>query len=103
MTAEPKLPEPTMTSAPQVNTGTSSEVHDQRRLGAAISKQVIAALGLPARLHEVQVRRLWDDHYRVNVFVGLDAASARVANSYFLTVDRDGHIVTSKPEITRMY
>ena len=91
-----------MTSASPVNTGPTS-VHDQQRLGAAISKQVIAALGLPACLHEVQVRRLWDDNYRVNVFVGLDAASAKVANSYFLTVDRDGHIVTSKPEIKKLY
>jgi hypothetical protein len=68
MTAEPILPEPTITSGPQVNSGTTSRVHDQQRLGAAISKHVIAALGRPARLHEVQVRRLWDDHYRVNVF-----------------------------------
>jgi hypothetical protein len=46
---------------------------------------------------------LWEDHYRVNVLVGPDAASARVANSYFLVVDGDGAIVTSTPRLTRLY
>jgi hypothetical protein len=46
---------------------------------------------------------LWEDHYRVNVFVGVDAASAKVANSYFLVADIDGNILTSTPKITRQY
>jgi hypothetical protein len=56
-----------------------------------------------AALHTVQVRHLWEDHYRVNVFVGLDAASAKVANSYFLVADSDGNIVASTPKITKQY
>jgi len=42
-------------------------------------------------LHKVQVRRLWDDHYRVNVLIGEDAASAKIANSYFVEADGDGN------------
>jgi hypothetical protein len=70
---------------------------------AAIVKYVMAALGEPGDLHRVDVRRLWDNRFRVNVFVGGDAASARVANSYFLVADGSGNIIESRPEITRQY
>jgi len=76
---------------------------ERERLDAALGKHVLHALGQPGELQRVQVRRLWDDHYRVNVLVGLDAASARVANSYFLVVDGDGAIVAATPAITRQY
>jgi hypothetical protein len=62
-----------------------------------------STLGAPGDLLQVQVRLLWADHYRVNVFVGLDAASARVANSFFLVADSDGNITASTPKITRQY
>ena len=68
-----------------------------------IGEQVIDALGEPAGLLRVQVRHLWDSRYRVNVFVGPDVVSARVANSYFLTVDDEGTIVTSAPRMKREY
>ncbi len=70
---------------------------------AAISGQVMHALGQPGDLHRVEVRPLWEDHYRVNVLVGLDAASVRVAHSYFLVTDEKGTIVTATPTITRQY
>jgi hypothetical protein len=76
---------------------------ERQRLDAAIGKHVLHALGQPDDLHRVQVRRLWDDHYRVNVLVGVDAASARVANSFFLVVDGDGAVVAATPQITRQY
>jgi hypothetical protein len=46
---------------------------------------------------------LWKDHYRVNVLVGMDVASAKVAHSYFVIGDSDGNILTSAPQITRKY
>ena len=64
-----------------------------------IGEQVVHTLGSPVDLLWVHVRPLWKDHYRVNVFVGKDATSARVANSYFVVVDDNGHIVTSSPRI----
>jgi hypothetical protein len=64
---------------------------------------VINSLGQPGNLHMVQVRNLWEDHYRVNVFVGSDAGSAKVAHSYFLVTDVNGNIVTSNPKITKKY
>jgi len=51
----------------------------------------------------VQARRLWENYYRVNIFVGVDPASGRVANSYFLEVDADGKIIAATPKITRQY
>jgi hypothetical protein len=70
---------------------------------AVIGEHVLSALGRPNNLHCVQVRRLWDDHYRVNVFVGKDAACATVAHSYFLVADSDGTIVESTPKVAKCY
>src|SRR5271170_7376434 len=70
---------------------------------ALIGEQVIHALAKPTDLLVVQVRPLWGSRYRVNVFVGPDSASARVANSYFLEADDDGKIVASTPPITRQF
>jgi hypothetical protein len=68
-----------------------------------IREQVIHALGTPIDLRKVQVRKVWDDHYRVNVIVGMNAGSVRVANSYFLKIDSDGSLITATPKITKQY
>src|SRR5579864_1979499 len=66
-----------------------------------IVDQLVRHLGRPAHLHKVQVRRLWENYYRVNILVGPDAASAKVAHSYFLKVDGDGLIVEATPKIPK--
>jgi hypothetical protein len=68
-----------------------------------IRQQVIHALGMPIELRNVQVRKVWDDHYRVNVIVGGNAGSVRVANSYFLKIDSAGSLITATPKITKQY
>jgi hypothetical protein len=45
------------------------------------------------------VRRLWEGHERVNVFVGADAVSATVAHSYFVAADAAGNITASTPKL----
>ena len=77
--------------------------HKRETLDALIGEQVIHTLGAPGDLLRVQVRQLWKNHYRVNIFIGPDAASARIANSYFLQADGDGNIVESTPKITKRY
>jgi hypothetical protein len=72
-------------------------------LNNLIREQVIHALGKPIDLRNVQVRKVWDDHYRVNVLVGVNAASVRVANSYFVVIDSDGSLITATPKITKQY
>ena len=79
------------------------EQHRRDTLNAFIGEQVIHTLGAPGELLKVQVRPLWGVYYRANVFVGADAASARVAHSYFLTVDANDNIIESNPKITRQY
>ena len=82
---------------------TGQSTQDRQRLNDAIGKRVVDTLGRPGGLHTTQVRWLWDNRYRVNVFVGADAASAKVAHSYFLTADDDGNILESVPQLTKQY
>jgi hypothetical protein len=78
--------------------------HDEREtLNNLIREQVIHALGTPTDLRLVQVRKVWDHHYRVNVIVGVNAGSVRVANSYFLVIDSNGNLITATPKITKQY
>ena len=81
----------------------AQEKEERQHLAAAIGKHVIHTLGQPGDLHLVQVRHLWNDHYRVNVLVGAEAACAKVAHSYFLVADGDGNVIAATPEITRRY
>lgn len=76
---------------------------ERPQLNALVGKNVIDALGQPSDLHMVQVKKLWEDHYRVNVFIGADSGSAKVAHSYFLVTDGDGNIVASNPRIAKKY
>jgi hypothetical protein len=75
--------------------------HEQR-IGVIVG-QLLQALGRPVTLYRVEVRHLWENHYRANVFVGADAASTRVAHSFFVVADEDGNIIASTPDIKRKY
>jgi hypothetical protein len=79
------------------------ERQDGEQLRAAIGKHVMDALGQPSDAYWVQVRPLWEGHYRVNVLAGADTTCARVAHSYFLVADGAGNILTTSPQLTRRY
>jgi len=83
----------------------SADVKSHRRetLNALVGEQVLHALGEPGDLLKVQARPLWKGTYRVNVFVGANAACARIANSYFVVTDGDGNVLKASPSITRCY
>jgi hypothetical protein len=68
-------------------------------LNALIGEQVLHALGEPRNLLRVQVRPLWDGKYRVNIFVGADAARAKISHSYFVVADGDGNMLSATPTI----
>lgn len=70
---------------------------------AMVLKAVLRGLGCPTDFLRGSVRQLWDNHYRVNIFVGPDIASARVAHSFFLEADTNGLILTSSPPVTKAY
>ena len=82
---------------------TDPEEQERQQRNAVIGNHVLHTLGRPGDLHRVQVRPLWEDRYRVNILVGTDAVSAKLAHSYFLVTDSDGNIVASTPKITRQY
>src|SRR5207247_208357 len=77
--------------------------HKRELLHGLIREQVVHALGKPDNLIKVQVRPLWEDHYRVNVLVGSDASCATVAASYFVVADREGALTSCSPKIVRKY
>ena len=79
------------------------ERHKRETLNALIGERVIHTLGEPGDLLQVQVRRLWENHYRVNILIGADVASGKVANSYFLLAADDGNILQSTPKILKQY
>ena len=58
---------------------TGSGVPDAERIRVQIGGQVLKTLGKPGGFRAVEVRPLWERHYRVNVLVGGDASSVTVA------------------------
>ena len=82
---------------------TDADDEGKPRRNAAIGRHVLHGLGQPGALLRVDVRHLWADHFRVNVVVGPDAASARIAHSYFLVADSAGNVLASTPQLTRRY
>src|SRR5262249_22705975 len=69
----------------------------------AIVRSVMAALGRPTDFLKATVRPVSGDNYRVNVMTGPDAASARIAHSFFVTADENGNVTRSTPVITKHY
>jgi hypothetical protein len=92
-----------MTAAQQRRQHQEIERHKKETLNAVIGEQVIHILGEPRELLQMQVRLLWENSYRVNVFVGANAGSAKIAHSYFVKTDSDGIIVESIPRIKKQY
>ena len=92
-----------MPTAEQRKQDKDMEQHQRELLNALIGEQVIQTLGEPGGLYKVQVHPLWKAHYRVNVFIGENAASARIASSYFVEADSAGNIVASRPTIRKQY
>ncbi|WP_435011408.1 hypothetical protein P12x_002717 [Tundrisphaera lichenicola] len=72
-------------------------------LNEHIGRQVVRSLGTPKDLLKVQVKPLGGDRYRVNVLVGKSPNTARITDSFFLTADGEGNIVTSSPAIAKLY
>lgn len=77
--------------------------HQHETLQALISEQVIHTLGKPVDLVQMQVRRLWQNYFRVNVLVGQNITLAKIAKSYFVKADGDGNIVEATPRIVKEY
>lgn len=77
--------------------------HKRERMDAFIGEQIIHTLGKPTDLLKVQIKRLWENCYRVNVLTGKDVSCPTIANSYFVEADSEGKIVESNPKIVKQY
>jgi hypothetical protein len=97
-----RLRRTSMPTAQQREQDGDLEQHKSETLQALVEEQVIHRLGKPAGVRNVQVRRLWENRYRVNVLAGENAASAKIVSSYFVKADGDGNIVDSNPEMTKL-
>lgn len=96
MAKSPKSPPPPGPSA-------DADTRDRPRPDRTVQSGVLAALGRPPGLYEVDVRPLWANHFRVNVLVGTDPTAVRIAHSYFVEAGEAGDILASTPRITRLY
>ncbi len=92
-----------MATTQQREQGREDERQARGKQQALIGERVLHTLGQPVGLYQMQVRHLWGDHYRVNILIGAEAASVKIAHSYFLVADSAGHILTSTPKITKQY
>ena len=88
-----------MSSTPEQERDEREARPEREDRDARIRQRVMHTLGQHDLPYAVQVRPLWGDHYRVNVFVGADATSARIARSYFVQADAEGNIIESTPEL----
>lgn len=71
-----------------------------------VKQQVLGLLGKPKDLNQVTVQYVYSisqlDKYRVNVFRNINNYP-HISDSYFVTCDKSGNIVTSSPEIVKQY
>src|SRR4051794_33217805 len=82
------------------------EAKGQREVGLleeAVAGGVMSALGRPADYLRVAARQVTAGSYRVNVFAGAHAGSARVAHSFFVAADGGGRILACSPPLGREY
>ncbi len=79
------------------------EARNRLRPTVALRTALIASLGQPPELYRVTVSPLWLNYYRVNVLVGSDPTTVRIAHSYFVEAREDGRILTISPPIVRLY
>jgi hypothetical protein len=92
-----------MATKQQEKQSADSEKQGRLQMGTLIGKNVLRTLGQPVDLIRVQVRTLWGDFFRVNVFVGPDPGAVKIAHSFFLSADAEGKILSSTPQITKKY
>lgn len=89
--------------AARADEGADQEARAAQQRLAAIVRGVMGFLGRPPDFLRTTVRAVSGDNYRVNVLAGADAASARIAHSFFVTADGSGAVTASIPTIRKCY
>jgi hypothetical protein len=91
-------------SAPRVCCATGPDgTSGEERLKTLVREHVLHALGEPHILFRVHIHPLRDENYRMNVYVGTNAANFKVPYSYFVEADDEGKVLSSSPTIYKRY
>jgi hypothetical protein len=77
------------------------DLQGPEKLKALIGSHVRRALGESGGKGRVEVRPLWDGHYRVNLVVGDGPGCGTIARSFVLRADGAGNDLESTPKLTR--
>jgi len=78
----------------------------QPNLCPTIANGILVLMGKPANLHEIAVKHLWDNRYRVNVWCDVDGMyglTRRITDSFFIWSNPLGDIVEASPKIEKKY
>ncbi len=74
-----------------------------------IKSQVLAKIGIPPRLHRVEVSKHHNGKYRVNIWEQPEpidniavTVGPRIGSSYYLTVSETGEIINSSPPMIKL-
>ncbi len=92
-----------MATKQQEKQADETEKQGRQQMDAVIGKNVLHTLGQPNNLNRVQVRSLWSNYFRVNILVGPDISSLKIAHSFFLSADPAGNILSSTPTLSKLY
>lgn len=88
-----------MAAGPRANPADEANVRLERIL-SKIRSQVVGTLGEQDCFQHIQVRRLWENRYRVNVLAGSSSLCVEILHSFFVISDDEGTILTSLPEMS---
>ena len=78
-------------------------LQEQERLKTLVREQVLHALGEPHNLFRLHVQPQRDGNYRVNVFVGTNAAKFKISYNCFVEADDEGKVLSSSPTTHELY
>ena len=78
-------------------------LQERREAQTLVRERVFHALGEPPNLFRVHIQPLRDGNYRMNVYVGTNAANSKIPYSYFVEADDEGKVLSSIPTIYKLY
>jgi hypothetical protein len=92
-----------MNETPLQRSDESTEQRPSATDAERVEEQILRALGRPPGLCSVQVRPLWENRFRVNIFAGGDLLSAKITDSFFVVTGSNSRIAHTAPPVTRRY
>lgn len=75
---------------------------------AIFEQNILEELGTPPGFLQIDAKPLWDNRYRVNIWVEYEdkiyqVVRKQISDSFFVVTSDGGEIIRSSPEIKRKY